>query len=62
MAVQSGRAAGASHPSKKANQQEVVNQPKKDLVHLWRGQLRVGSIDVGAATLWSEYMTCIPAL
>ncbi|MPC19150.1 hypothetical protein E2C01_012058 [Portunus trituberculatus] len=62
MAVQSGRAAGASHLSRKANQLEVADRPKKALVHLWRGQLRVGSIDVGAATLWSEYMTCIPAL
>ncbi|XP_063875017.1 uncharacterized protein LOC135108176 [Scylla paramamosain] len=62
MAVQSGRAAGASHPSRRANYQEAADRSKKALVHLWRGQLRVGSVDVGAATLWSEYMTCIPAL
>ena len=30
--------------------------------YMWRGQLFVGFIDVGSAILWSENVTCIPAL
>lgn len=30
--------------------------------YMWRGELHVGTIDVGSATIWSQHVTCIPAL
>ena len=58
--AQPAKPAQTPQPTGAAEQQEAAIGSR--MWYMWRGQLHVGSTDVGPATIWSERVTCIPAL